>query len=94
MQNTILQVPIDKNIRNQAASRAEKMGFSSLQEVVRLFLNKIAGGEVNFTFEENIQLSPKATARYNKMIDEIESGKAKTKTFTNTKSMMKYLNED
>ncbi len=94
MQSTILQVPIDKNIRNQAASRAEKMGFSSLQEVVRLFLNKIAGGEVNFTFEENIQLSPKAIKRYNKMIDDIESGKAKTKTFTDTGSMMKYLNED
>ncbi len=78
--NTILQVPINKNLRDAAASRAEKMGFSSLQEVVRLFLNKIAGGEVNFTFEESIQLSPKATVRYNKIIDEIESGNARLTT--------------
>lgn len=80
--NTILQVPIDKNIRNQAASRAEKMGFSSLQEIVRLFINKIAGGDINITFEENIQLSPEAIKRYNRIIDEIESGKAKLKAYT------------
>jgi len=75
--NTILQVPINKNLRDAAASRAKKMGFSSLQEVVRLFLNKIAGGEVNFMFEENISLSHKAIKRYDKIIEEIESGKAK-----------------
>lgn len=91
---TILQVPIDKNLRDRAASYAAKMGFSSLQEAVRLFLNKIAAGEVNVKFEETIQLSPKAIKRYNKMIDEVESGKVKTKTFTDTSSLMKYLNED
>lgn len=75
--NTVLQVPINKNLRDAAASKAEKMGFSSLQEVVRLFLNKIAGGEVIFTFEESVQLSPRAVKRYDKIIDEIESGKAR-----------------
>ena len=91
---TILQVPINKNLRDQAASKAEKMGFSSLQEVVRIFLNKIAAGEVNIRFEETIQLSPKAIKRYNKMIDEVDSGKVKTKTFTDVSNLMKYLNED
>lgn len=81
MNSTILQIPIDKNIRNQAASYAEKMGFSSLQEVVRLFLNKIATGEMNVTFERSVQLSPKAIKRYDKIIDEIDSGKVKYKTF-------------
>ncbi len=80
MNSTILQIPIDKNIRNQAASYAEKMGFSSLQEVVRLFLNKIALGEINVNFEQNVQLSSKAIKRYNKIIDEIDSGKIKYKT--------------
>ena len=93
MNSTILQIPIDKNIKNQAASKAELMGFSSLQEVVRLFLNKIALGEIDVTFEQTVQLSPKAIKRYNKMIDEVESGKVKTKSFTNTDSLMKYLNE-
>lgn len=94
MNSTVLQIPIDKNIRNQAASYAEKMGFSSLQEVVRLFLNKIAGGEIGITFEQNVQLSSKAVKRYNKIIDEIESGKVKTKGFTDVNLLMKHLNED
>lgn len=91
---TILQIPINKNLRDQAASRAAKMGFSSLQEVVRIFLNKIATGEINVTFEETIQLSQKAIKRYNKMIDEIESGKLKTQTFTDVGGLMKHLNEN
>lgn len=93
MQNTILQVPINKNTRNQAASRAEKMGFTSLQEVVRLFLNKIAAGEVNVTFEETVTLSDKNDKRCARMIEDVETGKVKTKTFTNTGSLMKYLNK-
>lgn len=91
--NTILQIPIDKNIRNQAASKAEKMGFSSLQEIVRVFLNKIAVGEVNVKFEDTIQLSPKAIKRYDKIIDQIESGRMKTKAFSSTDGLMNYLNE-
>ena len=92
--NTILQVPINKSVRNQAASRAEEMGFSSLQEAVRVFLNKMASGGMDIRFEETIQLSPKAAKRYDKIIDEIESGKVKTKTFTNVSNLMKHLNED
>lgn len=93
MNSAILQIPIDKNIRNQAASYAEKMGFSSLQEVVRLFLNKIATGEMNVTFEQTVQLSPKAIKKYNKMIDEIDSGKVKLKSFTDVDSLMEHLNK-
>lgn len=92
--NTILQVPINKDLRDQAASSAAKMGFSSLQDIIRLFLNKVAAGEVNVRFEETVQLSPKAIKRYNKMIDEVESGKVKTKSFTDTDSLMAYLNEN
>lgn len=94
MNSTILQIPIDKNIRQKATSYAEKMGFSSLQEVVRLFLNKVATGEIDVAFEQNVQLSAKAINRYNKIIDEIESGKTKTKSFTDVDRLMKHLNED
>lgn len=92
--NTILQVPIDKNLRNQATIAAEKMGFSSLQEAVRLFLNKIAAGEMNVSFEETTQLSPKAIKRYNKIIDEIDSNGKDMKSFSTTKDLMQYLNAD
>ncbi len=93
MNSTILQIPVNKNLRDQAASRAERMGFSSLQEVVRLFLNKIALGEIDVSFEPTVQLSPKAIKRYNKMIDEIEAGKNITGPFTDVGEMMKYLHE-
>ena len=92
--NTILQVPMSKELRDQATSKARNMGFSSLQETIRVFLGKLALGQVNIKFEETVQLSPKAIQRYNKMINEIESGKVKTKSFSDIDSMMKYLNED
>ena len=94
MNTTTIQIPINKSVRDQAASNAERMGFSSLQEVIRLFLNRIATGEIGVTFQETVNLSPKAVKRYNKMIDEIESGKVKPKSFTNVNSLMEYLNED
>lgn len=92
--NTILQVPVNKNLRDRAASKAAKMGFSSLQDAVRLFLSKIAQGEISVRFEETVSLSPKAVKRYNKMIEEVESGKVKTETFTDVASLMKHLNEN
>lgn len=90
--NTILQVPVNKNLRDKASKATEKLGFSSLQEAVRLFLNKLADGDIDVVFEETVQLSPKAIRRYNKMIDEIESGRVKLKPFSNVKSLMRDLN--
>jgi len=94
MNSITIQVPINKNVRDLAALRVEKMGFSSLQEIIRLFLNKIAVGEVNFKFDEAVTLSDKNDRRYAKMIDDIKSGKEKTKTFYDVPSLMKYLNSD
>lgn len=93
MNTTTLQIPINKTLRQQATVAAERLGFSSLQETVRVFLKKLASGEIGIRFEETVQLSPKAINRYNKIIDEIESGKAKTKTFSDVASLMKHLNE-
>lgn len=75
MNNAILQVPINKNLRDQALTAAEKMGFSSLQEVVRLFLGKVARQEVNFNFEEAVQLSPGTEKRYMKITEDFKKGK-------------------
>lgn len=93
MNSTILQVPINKSIRDQAAIAAEKMGFSSLQEVVRLFLNRVAIGQIDIVFEPVVKLSDKNDKRYSKIIKEIESGKAKIKTFDNVGDLMKDLSE-
>jgi len=73
---TVLQVPMTKALRNQAEKMAVREGFSSLQEVVRVLLNKLAMGSLSVTIEENaVKLSKKAIKRYDKMIDDIDSGK-------------------
>ena len=59
MNKTILQVPLSRAVKNDAEKAASAQGFSSLQEAVRVFLNKLAQGTMQITFEENIHLSNK-----------------------------------
>lgn len=93
MDTTILQVPIDKSLRDKATSAAHDQGFSSLQEVVRLFLHQVANKTIDFRLEPKpTQLSPKAIRRYNKISAEIESGKTKLHSFDTVDEMFKYLN--
>lgn len=89
---TILQVPIDVSLRNQALKVAEELGFSSLQETIRVFLRKLANRSLTVTFEETETLSPAAERRYAKMIKEVESGKVKTESFDNVEDLMTHLN--
>lgn len=91
MKTTILQVPVKVELRNKAATAASQMGFSSLQEAVRVFLQKMAKKEVNLKFEETVQLSPKAAARYDKMLDDIKSGKEKVFKANNVDDLMDQL---
>ena len=93
MQRAVLQVPIDQQIKDDAERAAQAQGFSSLQEVVRVFLNKLAKKGIGVTFEESVQLSRRAAKRYDKMTEDIEKGKVKTKTFTDVSSLMKHLEE-
>jgi len=44
---TILQVPIKKEIRDKALLEARRMGFDSLQSLVRFFLQKTVDGKVD-----------------------------------------------
>ncbi len=92
MAKTILQVPIDTSLRNRAAAVAAKLGFSSLQESVRLYLHKLADNKLDIMFKEpDVQLSPRAARRYDKMIRDIESGRVKTKSFSSVDALMKDL---
>ena len=94
MNKTILQVPMDRLLRNNAERVASTQGFSSLQELVRVLLNKVTTGNINLRLEETVRLSPEAAKQYDQIIDEIESGKVKMKGFVDVDSLMKSLNED
>lgn len=76
MNTTIIQVPVTKSLRDAAASAAEDFGFSSIQESIRVFLKQLASKKLAISFTPKaVQLSPKAAARYDKILDDIESGK-------------------
>lgn len=93
MNRTVLQIPISTDIRKKAELEAQSQGFSSLQEIIRMFLSKLAAKKIEVTFTEPIQLSEKAIKRYDKMTDEIESGKVKTPSFDNIDALMRHLNK-
>lgn len=91
--NTILQIPMKKELRDKAAAKAEELGFSSLQESVRLFLSGLAKGEIDVRFETTERLSPKQAKRYEEMVAAVELGKVKTKTFPTVSSLVKHLSK-
>jgi len=95
MNKTILQVPVSATVRKDAEKQALEQGFSSLQEAVRVFLKKLAQGTLGISFEQEdvVQLSPKNARRYDKMVEDIKSGKVKTKKFYDVSSLIKHLNK-
>jgi antitoxin component of RelBE/YafQ-DinJ toxin-antitoxin module len=93
MTRTILQVPIQKTIKDEATQAAYNMGFSSLQEAIRIMLFKLAKGEMTISVKEEktVQLSPKAIKRYNKLFEDIESGKEKVYSHNSVDEFLKHL---
>ncbi len=92
MNREVLQIPINKNLRDVATKNASHQGFSSLQEVIRIFVNKFAKNEIQFGFiNPVVDLSEKNEKRYLKMIDDFEKGKNISKKFTDVDSLMKEL---
>ena len=72
---TTLQIPINHQLKNEAERVAEEQGFSSLQEVVRVFLAKFASHKVEISIQEPLLLSEENEKRYLKMSEDFESGR-------------------
>lgn len=75
MDKTVLQIPISKALRTRAEKSALEAGFSSLQEVMRVFMKKLATGAIEISFQEVIKLSPRAGNRYQKMAKDFIVGR-------------------
>lgn len=81
MSRTTLQIPLDTTLREKAEKAAASAGFSSVQEVVRVFLNKFAAQSIDIGFyDKEVQLSKKAETRYASMINDAKKGKSTIKT--------------
>ncbi len=95
MSRTVLQIPINAALRQDAEKAALAQGFSSIQEFLRVVMKRLSLGKMQIAVEDEdaVQLSPRAARRYDKMYEDIKSGKEKTYKFTNVDALMKHLNE-
>ncbi|MEK7168539.1 MAG: hypothetical protein AAB532_02265 [Patescibacteria group bacterium] len=75
MNKTVLQIPINRDLKISAEQEALSQGFSSLQELVRVFLSKIATHKIEVTLQESTMLSEKNEKRYLDMTKDFELGK-------------------
>lgn len=92
--NTTLQVPIDPILKLNATKAARAHGFSSLQEIVRVMLTKLATGKLVVSFDapqSEEYISPKAIARYDKIASDFEKGTMKTTSTHSVDELMKQL---
>ena len=92
MQKTILQVPLNKSLKLSAEEAALAQGFSSLQEIVRVFLSRLAANKVEVRLE-SVFLSEKNEKRYIKMTKDFESNK-NISTAKNVDDFLRHVNED
>lgn len=92
---TVLQVPLNIDLRKEAEKQALAQGFSSLQEAVRVFLKKLSQGAMGLIYkdEETVRLSPRAIRRYNRILKEIEEGK-NIYAAKSVDDLMKQLNDE
>ena len=74
MNKTVLQVPLNKDLKLGAEKAALSQGFSSLQELIRVFLTKVATNKVEITLQDTVVLSKKNENRYLDMTNDFESG--------------------
>lgn len=75
MDRLILQVPIPRVLKQQAEVVSLDYGFSSLQELIRVLLNKLARRELTISVQETEEishLSPVSVKRYKKAIKDIK----------------------
>ena len=94
MSKVTIQIPAEKKLRDRATRSAVEYGFSSLQEMLRLVMNKIANKEIKVSLEENVEyLTPQEEAILEQRHREFIAEKKKGKTFVahSAKEMLEQL---
>jgi hypothetical protein len=90
---TKLQVPIDQEVREGLERRARSLGFDSAQAYIRVWAKAEADGRKLDFDSKAVTLSPKANARYERMLAEIEAEEktGKIQKFTSVDEFMQDL---
>ncbi len=83
MQRVIVQVPMSKDLKKNAEIASLDLGFSSLQEAIRVLLTKLSKKEFNLKVEEVEEityLSKSAERKFKKALEDIKAERNITKT--------------
>ena len=83
MQRIVMQVPMSKDLKEKAEVVSSDLGFSSVQEAIRVLLTKLSKREFSLKVEEVEEvkyLSPKAERGFKKAVEDIKAGRNITKT--------------
>jgi len=79
MNRIILQIPMTKELKEKSEAVSSDLGFSSLQEAIRVLLTKLAKKEFSLKVEENIEevthLSKAAERKFKKAVEDIKAGR-------------------
>ena len=78
MQRVILQVPMSKDLREKAEAVSSDLGFSSIQETIRVLLTKLSKKEFSLKVEDVEEvnyLSPAAEKKFKKAVEDIKAGR-------------------
>jgi len=90
MQRVIVQVPMNKDLKETAEAVSSDMGFSSIQEAIRVLLTKLSKREFSLKVEEAEEithLSVAAGKKFKKAVEDIKAGR----NITKTKSVDEFL---
>lgn len=90
----IVQVPMSKELKEKAESVSADLGFSSIQEAIRVLLTKLSKREFSLKVEEVEEityLSPAAERKFKKAVEDIKAGRNVTKT-KNVDELLTLLN--
>lgn len=78
MQRVIVQVPMAKELKDKAELVSSDLGFSSIQEAIRVLLTKLSKREFSLKIEETEEisyLSPAAEKKFKKAVEDIKAGR-------------------
>jgi len=94
MNNTVkLQIPITKTLKEQGFKKAQEFGYSSLQEVIRVFITNFVNDRIVPSFSQSEPLPEEIEARFAKILDE-HLKDPKRKKYSHPSDAMKYLSND
>lgn len=78
MQKVIVQVPMSRDLKEKAENVVADLGFSSLQEVIRVLVTKLSKHQLSIRVEETEEithLTKSAEKKFANAIQDIKTGK-------------------